>query len=284
MKIYKKILCLIVVSLGLNGTALAAGSIAPAKPYFDSFYMGLGAAVGLTTPKLSSDSTITVWNDTTKTSPPLAEITGSYDQGNSSKYSGSVPVFLGYGKTFANRYYAGFELGANYFFDSKMHDTDTYSVTPIKEGVSHNPQEAYDIKNPVSLNAIVRLGYVSPYRFMLYVLAGLDYSYFKVTNTMSDHYKDANIDNNFSITDKFNKWLPGLLTGIGGETAINDHLSLRLQYTFSFFDSYKHDAEEHGTVSDINNKELLHPYDINMRTKLNPNRGTLQLMLSYLFN
>ena len=123
MKIYrlKKIFCIAVFSIGLNATALAAGGIAPAKPYFDGFYAGLGAALGATTPKLSSDSTITVWNGTAKaSSTPLAEITGSYDHGNLTKYSGGVPIFAGYGKTF-NNWYLGGELGATYFFNSKMH-------------------------------------------------------------------------------------------------------------------------------------------------------------------
>jgi opacity protein-like surface antigen len=280
MKSCKQIVCLIVICLGLNTTALASGAIPPAKPYFDGAYIGIAGALGLTKPQLSSDNKIDVWTDSTKTTK-LVEINGHHGHGSYSKYSFGVPIFAGYGKTFG-RYYVGGELGASYFVNSKMHDSYTYSVTPMNPGATHDPRGKFEVRNPVSLNAVLRLGYSFPDRFMLYALVGLDYSQFKVTNTMSDHYVDADIDHNFTITDKFNKWLPAIMTGIGGEMAINDHLSLRLQYTFAFYDSYEHKAMQQGTFYNKLHRKL--PYDINMKTKINPNRGTLQLMLSYLFN
>ena len=71
------------------------------------------------------------------------------------------------------------------------------------------------------------------------------------------------------------------MPGIGAEMGLADHLSLRLQYTFTIYGSCDHDAMKTGTVSD---GMFTYPYEINMHTKLDPTRGTLQLMLSYLFN
>jgi len=278
----KKGFYILALIFGLNTTVLAAGSIPTTKPYFGGAYVGIAGGLSTTSPKLSSDSKIDVWTDSTKTTK-LVEISGHHDHENYVKHSFNGSIFAGYGKTLKGSFYVGAEILANYF-NTTIQDSYTYSITPINQGANYNPQGKFKVDNKWSLGGALRLGYLLTPRAMIYALIGFDYSKFKVKDTMSNHYVDSNIDKNFTITNQFSKCLPGFDPGLGVEMAVSDHLSVRLQYIFTFYDSYEHTATKQDTVPWKKFSTISLPYEISMNTKLNPSRGTVQLMLSYLFN
>ena len=209
--------CFLILCLCLNTTVFAA-RIPTTKPYFDGAYVGLGAGLASTTPKLSADNQINVQSG-------MVNLSGNYNNDNYSEYSFNGQIFTGYGKTFNNSYYIGGEIWGNYF-NTKMNHSYNYSIGPMTPGASNDANGHFKVENPYSFGGALRLGYLLSPRVMFYGLIGFDYAKFDVKNTMSDHYVDADIDHNFTITDKFNKWLPAILAGVGGDMGITDHLSL----------------------------------------------------------
>jgi len=222
-----------------------------------------------------------IYTDASKTTK-LVELQGNYKNDEAIKgFNGQV--FAGFGKTLKSHFYIGGEAWGNYF-SGKRDESYNYTLTTIKQGANPTnvPSGHIKISNPMSFGLGLRLGYVVSPKTMFYVLLGFDYAKFNVENTMSNHYTDKNIDENFTTTDKFDKWLPGFMPGIGIEAGITDHLSLRVQGTYAFYEDYEHDVTKYGEIPRKNG--LNTPYKINMKSKLNLERITAQLMLSYLFN
>ena len=119
------------------------------------------------------------------------------------------------------------------------------------------------VKSPYSYGGDIRAGYLISPRVMFYALFGLDYAKFKVKSNAT--YPAQGITNNFS------EWELGFMPGVGIEVGLADHLSLRAQYTYTFYPSFSHMAFNPSSVQVLD-------------TKVDADRGLFTLMLSWLFN
>jgi opacity protein-like surface antigen len=239
-----------IFSLCLASSALAGGYIAPApvaKAYFDGFYAGLGGGV------VSSTANVKNYYD---------HISIGAGNGRSwkqkldlGKHGINGNVFAGFGKTLNSTYYLGGELFGNLFSPE------------MKGSYSGGPYLNMDteVKSPYSFGGDIRGGYLVFPKVMLYILFGLDYAKFKIKSSMlyiSDYMRDS-----------FSKWKLGYMPGLGVEIGLCNYLSLRAQYTYTFYPSFSHSktktfrADEYGIL----------------KTKVDPSRGLFTLKLSYLF-
>ena len=121
---------------------------------------------------------------------------------------------------------------------------------------------------------------------MIYVLFGLDYARFNVKSRFgySGSFQERIAPPVYSfsgdINDEFNKWKLGYMPGIGIETGLTDHVSLRVQYAHIFYSSFSHERS-----FDYNNESM--PVIITkekITTKVKPSSGLFTVKLSYLFN
>ena len=96
------------------------------------------------------------------------------------------------------------------------------------------------------------------------------------------------------ITNQWHANKLGYFPGIGIETILSDHLSLRAQYTHTLFSSF-----DYTTKATLNYPDIIHPepersdvyyYYIRettpkkLTTKITPNRDMFSLILSWYFN
>ncbi len=249
--------------LFLTTSVFASGVyMPPTKPYFDGFYggIGMGAVAALSDVKTSSE----LWLMST---PPLALSQGSRDL-DLGKGGFNANIFVGYGKTLKRSYYLGGELFGNYFTPKA---TGSYTEKTIY-GTEHKTYDS--VENRYSFGGDLRAGYLVSPRTMLYILFGLDYAKFKVnseTNTLLD-------PNTFAINNNFSKWKLGYMPGVGIETGLTDHLSIRAQGTYTYFPSFSH-----SNTKDFVNPDGKTVY-LTTDTKVKPSRWLFTVMLSYLFN
>ncbi|KPJ67490.1 MAG: hypothetical protein AMJ43_04340 [Coxiella sp. DG_40] len=259
----KKILlaCIAVVfSFGVATSSLASGVyVAPssAKPYFNGAYIGVGGGVVQGLSDVES-----AYKQCHYTSVYLYS-THDFKSGG---YGFNANIFAGYGKTFRSSYYLGGELFANYLSLKMKGSHDYYVIGPWDDLTMST-----EVKNPYSFGGDARAGYLVSPRTMLYVLFGLDYARFNVKSEAQAKGWDSLSYK--LITNEFNKWQLGLMPGIGMEVGLRDHVSLRTQYTYTFYSSFNHDVSLKADLATVN-----------LKTKVKPQRSKFTIMLSYLFN
>ena len=223
-------------------------------PYFTGLYLGVGGGVASLYNKL--DSSYDVY-DSSNAKIPMSL------NGNFAKHGLNANVLLGYGKILKDYYYLGSELFANYF-NAKT----KYSYYREQNKESINGQ----IKNPYSFGIDIRGGYLILPRVMLYALLGTDYSKFAIKSNGSIK-KKYNLWKG-SVQDNFNKYRWGIMPGVGVEVSLCDHLSMRAQYTYTFYQSFSHTAtgiDENGNTQSLT-------------TKVRPDRSAFTIDFSYLWN
>jgi outer membrane immunogenic protein len=254
--------------LFLATSAFASGAyMPPAKPYFDGFYggIGMGAVAALSDVKTSHEFTGSLSLSTTK----LSDGSRDLDLG---KGGFNANIFVGYGKTLNSSYYLGGELFGNYFTPKATGSYTEKNISNIKQ------HKTYDsVENRYSFGGDLRAGYLVSPHTMLYILFGLDYAKFKVnseTNTIVDTPENSET---FAINNNFSKWKLGYMPGVGIETGLTDHLSIRVQGTYTYFPSFSHSNTKDFIIDDSNIKS-------NTDTKVKPSRWLFTVMLSYLFN
>jgi opacity protein-like surface antigen len=242
-----------------------AGGYAPAVPYFDGFYAGLGGGV------------VSAMADT-KTTAAGAVVSPGPEPANSSsvaidhdldlgKHGVNGNVFIGFGKTLGSAYYLGGELFGN-LFSPKMKGSFSASTTIV----TANMQASTKVKSPYSFGGDIRGGYLVFPKVMLYVLFGLDYAKFKVNSDIST---DLLVRTPIMLDNDFSKWRLGYMPGVGIELGLCNHLSLRGQYTYTFYPSFSRSVSgSFSAAADV---------DATAKTKVDPSRGLFTLKLSYLF-
>lgn len=200
--------------------------------YFDGFYLGIGGGLHHTTADAKAmvvDEIGGYVNSPGQTGPSYP-LSVSADMGT---ISGVAQGFIGFGKTFSQNKnaYVGIELFGRY--------------TPTSMSMSQTSQIAYDdeimasattegkLTNDYSFGGDVRLGYLITPKVMAYVLAGVDVGEFnyKIHHMASMYGAPTYLDYS---TDK-DTWQYGFMPGVGIEAMLNDHVSLRAQYTYTFF-------------------------------------------------
>ena len=251
--------------LFLTTSVFASGVyMPPTKPYFDGFYggIGMGAVAALSDVKTSSE----LWLMST---PPLALSQGSRDL-DLGKGGFNANIFVGYGKTLNRSYYLGGELFGNYF-TPKATGSHVIDVTGI------NPSSYNSVENRYSFGGDIRAGYLVSPRTMLYILFGLDYAKFKINSETTIDLSSLGLSAT-NINNNFNKWKLGYMPGVGIETGLTDHLSIRAQGTYTYFPSFSH-----SNTKDFVNPDGKTVY-LTTDTKVKPSRWLFTVMLSYLFN
>jgi len=250
----------------------------PSKTYFAGPYLGIGIGAIDSHANITSDNS----NDYTEIqfpNPFKYSFTAAhgFDVG---KYGFDGNIFAGYGIVLNQSIrlfyfdYLGIELFGHYFRPSlKGYSHQTGSVTS-QEQFNFLTNLTTKVENPFSFGGDIRIGYLASPRFMIYILFGLDYAQFKVKSKSAISLTNAPDE---IITDSFNKWKLGYMPGIGIETGLSDHVSLRVQYTYTFYPSFNHTATSSDTV-------LNWIYNGSLKTKVIPHRNLLTVMLSYFFN
>lgn len=258
----------IIFFLNITTAVLANGFHTPAAcatmSYFDGPYVGVGIGiVGARADVESESNHIFIGGD-------QFYLIRNFNLG---KHGGDANIFVGYGKTLNLSYYLGGELFGHYFGTGHEFSSNETRVYDLGYKVIVLPLDtSIKMKNPYSFGGDLRAGYLVSARTMLYILFGLDYSQFKIEGE-SFLLSGKEYPFQESISDSFTKWRVGYFPGIGLETGLTDHVSLRAEYTHTFYSSFSHAV----TRSDVD-------YHGSLKTKVRPSRGLFTLKLSYLFN
>jgi len=229
------------------------------KSCFDGGYIGVGSGVVYA---LSDVVNSYYWYNKNR---PEFNIYRTYNF-KLGEYGFNANVFAGYGKEFFSPYYFGMEAFANYF-STKTKGSSEY----LQKDSSFDVYMSTEVKNSYAFGGDARLGRLISPRTMLYILFGIDYANF-------DGKGEAAVDlgsyaGKHSISNEFDKWKMGYMPGIGIETCLNNHISLRVQYTYTFYSSFKYHT------SFVKGEEGWQV--VSLDTKVSPHRDMLTLMLAF---
>lgn len=271
-----------IVSSFLLGTAtivLANGFYAPhisaERPYFNGPYVGLGVGiVGAYADVNSSSMNVFSYS----VFDYKFSVNDTFDKG---EYGENVNIFAGYGRTLNSSYYLGGELFGHYFSHGLI-DCEGNSIHHLS-GLDPTMTATVStrVKNSYSFGGDIRAGYLISPRTIIYILFGLDYAKFKVKDELAlTEMMQHNLVFTANLNNNFTKRKLGYLPGIGIETSLNDHISLRAQYTYTFYSSFEHA----GIVSSFVEGATPVDYSGNLTTKVKPYRQLFTVKLSYLFN
>ena len=268
----------IIFSLNITMAVLANGFHAPAPcvmPYFDGPYVGVGIGVlGAYADVESESNHIYIENDIHQFNNNKSQFY-LFRNFNLGRRGGDANVFVGYGRTLNLSYYLGGELFGHYFRIAHESSSNETGVQDIGSSVHfiYPLDTSVKIKNPYSFGGDLRAGYLVSAKTMLYILFGLDYSKFKIESESSFLATGGIPYPHETISDSFTQWRVGYFPGVGIETGLTDHVSLRAEYTHTFYSSFSNTV----TRSEVN-------YHGSLRTKVKPSRGLFTVKLSYLFN
>jgi opacity protein-like surface antigen len=220
------------LTLGFCSVGFANGAyVPPPQPinYFDGFYLGIGAGVNHTYANAKASSTENLWiRDQGATLYPISL---DADLGD---ITGAGNAFVGWGKTF-NSYgngYFGIELFGRYTPTDMSAKRVGQIIMPSGTSELYFSTEV-KLSNNYSFGGDLRLGYLITPKIMIYALAGLDIAEFEYkTNHTADLY-GAVEDINYS--NEVNSWQYGIMPGVGIEAALSDNVSVRAQYTYTYF-------------------------------------------------
>lgn len=206
----------------------------PAEPvnYFDGFYLGVGGGLHHTT----TDATASVIHELggqfvmpgqSGLNYPLSV---TADMGT---ISGVAQGFLGFGKTFGENHnaYIGIEAFGRYT-PTSMSMSQTSQIAFADE-VNASATTEGKLTNDYSLGGDIKLGYLITPKVMVYVLAGIDIGEF----TYKVHSTGSMVDFSEALdySASTDSWQYGFMPGVGIEAMLNDHVSLRAQYTYTFY-------------------------------------------------
>ena len=149
-----------------------------------------------------------------------------------SSYTPGLTGFAGFGGSY-QQLYLGSEFFASY--------APLESKSTIDSGCSAHLTRA-KIKSDYSLGADMRFGYLLSPTTMIYALLGANFTQFKVKSDDGSGYVPPYLDFNAN-SPAMTKDEVGFMPGVGIESIIYKHLSLRVQYAYTLFptftDSYK---------------------------------------------
>ncbi len=249
-----------------NSETLGTLPVVQVKSNFDGAYFGVGAGA------------VHIWPNAKSSYSALEDVIEypEYPEKSSHDfrlggYNLTADVFAGCGKVFQSPYYLGGEIFANYFGSKAKGSHDL-----IHDTYGNILNMMTTVKNPYSFGGDLRTGYLIWPRMMIYVLFGLDYAKFDVKSEAIDSGEKS--ISRMLITNEFNKWRLGYMPGIGMEMGLNDRMSLRAQYAYTFYPSFSHDT----SIRDPG-RQNFSPSTVSLKTKIKPYRDTFTVMLSYLF-
>jgi outer membrane immunogenic protein len=221
------------LALGFCSVGFANGAyVPPPEPinYFDGFYIGIGAGLS----HAAADATVS----TTETYPindlGLISYPESLDA-DLGEINGAGNLFVGWGKTFGNNsdVYFGVELFGKYVPTSMS----AQHVNQILYSgiVGYDASFDIELSNDYSFGGDLRLGYLIAPKIMIYALAGLDIGEFDCR--VHRVAVSTGEPQSFNYSGKADTWLYGFMPGVGMETMLTDDVSVRAQYTYTYYGS-----------------------------------------------
>jgi hypothetical protein len=285
------------------------------EPFFNGFYIGVGAGVVGINGDVTTHNTIGEWPFEASFSrnysyPDTSDITAEgsltienfshlHKGDNIGKYGFGAAIFAGFGQVMNSSYYLGAELFANYFSPDMKHsfersldvsfdDTIEFTYENDEGTATAFYTTTTKVKNKYSYGGDVRLGYLISPKTMFYVLFGLDYAKFKVESMSSlpliaiNGYSPPVPINGMAITNNFSKSKFGYIPGVGLETVLNnnDNFTLRAEYRHAFYPSFEKTV--YGELREEPVRGITPGDDVHsLITKVKPSRGVFSLNLSY---
>lgn len=265
------------IMVTISGTSFANGAVLDGyysnQQYFHGGYIGIGAGAAHLKPKLEHDYDLKLTNDN-------VIIPNKSFVSNDGDFLFNGNIFAGYGLSFKTHYYFGGELFANIFSgDIKTHHVYNFmsegNLTP-KQIVDHFDSK---VKMPYSFGADLRTGYLISPKIMIYVLFGLDYAKIKATGTLQNNNGILDFSTTpYVMNNDINKWTLGYMPGLGVEASLSKHVSLRMQYTYTYY----HSIQDTVHFKSENANKALSTGQSSIRIK--PRRNMFTLTWSYLLN
>jgi opacity protein-like surface antigen len=282
-----------ILAISFNTLVFASGDLF-VKPtnYFDGFYVGVGGGVAHTTADANASMNTVVTQTGQQVSSTEEFPTAlNADLGETSL---AGEFFAGYGKSFniksnRNNFYLGLEIFGRIMPTDMGANTSNQLISA--NGSSYNSSlnaELGTLNNyPVSFSfgGDLRFGYLIFPKTMIYILAGVEAAPFNYMLVDSVSIPTSTEDVNYTLGWRSDlQWRGGFMPGVGIETMITDHWSLRAQYVDTFWGNggghYKIDNKE-VNYQNINGTEDVAAY-INGQLN-NVQRGLFTIDLTYHF-
>lgn len=297
-----------ILALGASSVVLANGGLAPAPAaapeYFDGFVVGLEGGMQHLAGNVKDNASQVSSDETTYIRQKITQVyfasdTNSLDN-DVADNTLSGGLFAGYGKVFNSAYYIGGELYGRYAHNTiNTHSSGVLNLFQLNTSDPNWTSEKFstsiNVDSDWSFGGALKLGYLVTPKTMIYLLAGVENSRFKVdvNHTVSDPKILSNgipfpWSTNYSFSE--NRW--AFVPGIGIETMLSDNLSLKAEYTYADYGSFSNDNTAHSSsvIYDATTNAVIptikEQYDTTLSSndKVKLNRGLFTLGLSYHFN
>jgi opacity protein-like surface antigen len=227
--------------IGFSSISLANGAYVAPMPvpapkqvnYFDGFYLGFGGGISHTISKTDFTATDEIIYEIADSPSQTQEIIfPSKANSDLGENMGAGQAFVGWGKSLGENknVYLGLELFGR------------YTPTSMSASQSSSFEERADfysnekLTNDYSFGGDIRLGYLITPKIMVYALAGADIGDFTyhIDHSITQYTSSTTTVTN-SVNSEVDTWQYGFMPGAGIEAMLNDHVSLRAQYTYTFF-------------------------------------------------
>lgn len=254
-------------------TPIADSFTIPAEDNFSGAYVGVGGGIVAATTEVKNSTSMNVENQ-------HLHSYGSDNFKSLGKFGFNANIFGGFGRVFQEKYYLGGEIFGDYN-SPKTEDSYDYYVIDDEYETQHLTNIDVKVENHYSFGGDIRVGYTILPKAMIYLLIGLNYAYWDVNTQLVGGKIESGKKIIPTVTSNFNKWLLGIMPGLGAEMKLSDCISLRLEYTHNFYCSFNRDIKESGTIRDKYGDN--HQWSSLVSTKIDPSSNLFTLKLSYLF-
>jgi opacity protein-like surface antigen len=237
------------IIIGFSSLVFASGDMF-VKPtnYFDGLYVGIGGGVNHTNADISASSV----TDFGFLEPALGasqieedvSVPHTLDADDLGDVNAAGEIFVGYGLTDNinsdhNNFYLGVELFGKYVPTDMNVDGGTSLIPTTDEEISQitgTSSMSASLENNFSVGGALRIGYLFTPKTMIYVMAGVEAASFDYKVSSGVNYSVFGSDSiSDSFSDKVSQTKFGFMPGVGIETMLSDHFSLRAQYVYTFF-------------------------------------------------
>jgi opacity protein-like surface antigen len=275
-------------ALGFCSASLANDYAPSPINYFDGFYLGIGAGMSHTYAKDYANvaDTVLVYVSKNNDTNTIVEQIPAYLKADLGDINGAGNIFAGWGKAFNNNHngYFGVELFGRYAPSNMSTEQNNQDIlNNYRQSVKSNFSLETKLSNDYSFGGDIRLGYLITTQIMIYALAGIDIGKFSYeVNHYSTLLNNDNTDLTANSSGKADIWRYGFMPGIGIETMLSDKVSVRTQYTYTYFGNVDASAvpATSDSTSQITSKALLSKTNGNAHSI---QRGLFTVDLTYRF-
>jgi opacity protein-like surface antigen len=249
-----------IFAISFSSLVFASGDLF-VKPtnYFDGFYAGIGGGVSHTTANVKAAVNTVITETPSGQQVSSTEEFSTNQNADLGETSLAGELFAGYGKSFniksnRNNLYLGFEVFGKITPTKETANTSNQFISA--DGNSYTSSLTAELENhysSFSFGADLRFGYLITPKTMIYVLAGGDVAPFA--------YMVEGAIPAYSVVygRRDLQWRGGFMPGVGIESMLTDHWSLRAQYVYSYWGDgaghYEMDLKGSASGEDDNGTE-----------------------------